>query len=89
MHLNKATLNLSQNEDFHSSNPFPEYENFSDEFNSEQNFQKGMKVRHPKFGVGSIYQLEGQGEKQKISVMFKDDRRIRKFMGQYAQLEPL
>ena len=84
----KQLSTFSQNEDFHSSSSFPEYENFSDEFNSEQSFQKGMKVRHPKFGVGSIYQLEGQGEKQKISVMFKD-RRIRKFMGQYAQLQPL
>ncbi len=31
-----------------------------------------MRVRHPTFGVGSIYQVEGDGEMQKVSVVFND-----------------
>lgn len=58
---------------------FPDYENSTD-------FQKGMRVRHPTFGVGSIFQTEGSGEEQKISVMFADQT-VKKFVAKYARLE--
>jgi DNA helicase II / ATP-dependent DNA helicase PcrA len=48
--------------------------------------QKGMRVRHPTFGVGSIYQSEGAGENLKVTVLFADQS-IKKFIAKYARLE--
>jgi DNA helicase II / ATP-dependent DNA helicase PcrA len=65
----------------------PDYENFSDEAAAAgEGFAKGMRVRHPTFGVGSIFQVEGAGENQKISVVFAD-RTFKKFVAKYARLE--
>jgi len=49
-------------------------------------YQEGMRVRHPTFGVGSIYQIEGAGEMQKVSVVFQDQT-FKKFVVKYARLE--
>jgi len=65
------------------SNPFPDYEDQSDEFPS---LQKGYRVHHPHFGNGTVKAIEGQGSKEKISVLF-DDHTMRKFLTQYANLE--
>lgn len=51
-------------------------------------YAKGMTVRHPTFGVGNIYAVEGQGETQKVSVVFQD-RTFKKFIVKYARLEIL
>jgi DNA helicase-2/ATP-dependent DNA helicase PcrA len=66
----------------------PDYENVvSDvEGDGRPGFAKGMRVRHPTFGVGSIYQVEGQGETQKVSVLFHDQT-FKKFVVKYARLE--
>lgn len=48
--------------------------------------QKGHKVRHPTFGVGSVYSLEGDGDNLKVSVLFTDQS-IKKFVAKYARLE--
>lgn len=69
----------------------PEYENFSDDFSSDQvggGYHKGAKVRHPTFGVGTVCQIEGQGDSQKIGVIF-GDKSFRKFVTKYARLEVL
>ena len=63
----------------------PDYENDCSEPNS---YKKGMRVRHPKFGVGSIYQVEGQGESLKVGIMFSN-KRVRKFVVKYTSLERL
>jgi DNA helicase-2/ATP-dependent DNA helicase PcrA len=68
----------SQDEDY-GTQEFPDYED-------ENSFAKGMKVRHPTFGVGSIFQTEGSGEQQKVSVLFADQT-IKKFVAKYARLE--
>lgn len=68
-----------------SNDPFPDYENESNEPGGKS-FQKGMRVRHPTFGVGSIYQVEGNGDAQKVSVVFQDQS-FRKFVAKYARLE--
>lgn len=72
---------------------FPDYEdNFSemssDEKPSSSNseFSRGDKVRHPIFGVGSIFQTEGAGEQQKVSVLFSN-KSLKKFMVKSARLE--
>jgi DNA helicase-2/ATP-dependent DNA helicase PcrA len=61
----------------------PDYENSGD---TPRGYEKGMRVRHPTFGVGSIYQVEGQGEMQKVSVVFSDQT-FKKFVVKYARLE--
>lgn len=68
----------------------PSYEDFSDPLPSagSEGLQKGMKVRHPTFGVGSVFAVEGQGDLQKVSVLFSN-RELKKFVAKYARLEPL
>jgi DNA helicase-2/ATP-dependent DNA helicase PcrA len=63
---------------------FPDYDSSS----GGSDFSKGQRVRHPTFGVGSIFQIEGSGEQQKVSVMFTDQT-IKKFVTKYARLERL
>ena len=47
---------------------------------------KGMRVRHPKFGIGSIYQVEGRGDKMKVGIMFPN-RTVKKFIVKYTPLK--
>ena len=68
------------------SQDFPDYE--SDTGGSGSDLAKGAKVRHPTFGVGTVYQTEGNGEQQKVSVLFSDQT-IKKFVAKYARLERL
>lgn len=81
------------------SQAFPDYDGGRDEpeavsfgsIHSEpvahsSGYQKGMKVRHPTFGAGSIFSLEGQGDDTKVSVLFADQT-IKKFVVKYARLE--
>lgn len=72
--------------DFDDSQEFPDYE-MSDS-GSMSDFKKGMRVRHPTFGAGSIFETEGSGEQQKVSVLFADQT-IKKFVAKYARLERL
>lgn len=51
-------------------------------------YVKGRKVRHPTFGVGQVFEVEGSGEDLKVSVLF-GDRTIKKFVAKYARLEPV
>ena len=68
----------------------PNYEDFGDEsfdeVGSDSQFKKGMKVRHPSYGAGTIYQTEGSGADLKVSVVFSDNT-IKKFVAKYARLE--
>jgi DNA helicase-2/ATP-dependent DNA helicase PcrA len=68
--------------DHHS---FPDYE--TDVPNvAAGTYSRGMKVRHPTFGPGSIFAVEGTGEQMKVSVMFNDNT-VKKFVVKYARLE--
>ncbi len=53
---------------------------------ADDGFRKGMRVKHPTFGVGAIFKVEGSGDTQKVSVMF-NDKNTRKFVVKYARLE--
>jgi DNA helicase-2/ATP-dependent DNA helicase PcrA len=68
----------------------PNYEDFGDEsFDQEDSgpsFKKGMRVRHPSYGVGSILTVEGSGQDVKVSVVFTDNT-VKKFVAKYARLE--
>lgn len=63
---------------------FPDYENMSDE-SSGSPYRKGAQVRHPQFGAGSIYDIEGSGDNMKVSILFRD-KSVRKFIVKYANL---
>lgn len=69
--------------DYDQSNHYEEKSFSSDR---QSNFRQGMKVRHPDFGAGSVYQIEGQGENEKITVLFSNNT-IKKFMSKFANLQ--
>ena len=46
----------------------------------------GMKVRHGKFGVGTVRKIEGEGEAQKVIVWF-NSAGPKKLMLRFAGLE--
>jgi len=46
----------------------------------------GQKVKHPKYGEGTVYQREGDGEDAKITVQFPRFG-LKKLVERYAQLE--
>jgi len=73
------------NNDFDQFDTMPDYEDF-DQSSSGDGYQKGMRVRHPTFGVGVIGQVEGKGQNQKVSVMFENST-MKKFIAKYARLE--
>ena len=63
----------------------PDYESHADE---KKSISKGSRVRHSRFGVGTVYQTEGRGESQKVTILF-DDNSIRKFITKHAGFELL
>lgn len=63
-----------------------EAQSFADEGDAGSPLTNGMRVRHPTFGVGTIYQTEGAGDQMKVSVLFADQT-IKKFVAKYARLE--
>jgi DNA helicase-2/ATP-dependent DNA helicase PcrA len=52
----------------------------------KKGFRPGQKVRHPKYGEGTVYQREGDGEEAKITVQFPRFG-LKKLVEKYAQLE--
>lgn len=73
---------------FEDSQSFPDYDEYSQASSTKDGYAKGMKVRHPTFGAGSVFATEGSGESLKISVLFQDNT-IKKFVAKYARLERL
>ena len=51
-------------------------------------FRPGQRVRHPKYGEGTVYQREGDGEEAKITVQFPRFG-LKKLVEKYAQLESI
>ncbi|MDP9263470.1 MAG: ATP-dependent DNA helicase Rep, partial [Acidobacteriota bacterium] len=49
-------------------------------------FRPGQKVRHPKYGEGTVYKREGEGDDAKITVQFLRFG-LKKLVEKYAQLE--
>ncbi|MFI5069559.1 MAG: ATP-dependent helicase, partial [Terriglobales bacterium] len=52
----------------------------------KKGFRPGQKVKHPKYGEGTVYQREGDGEEAKITVQFPRFG-LKKLVEKYAQLE--
>jgi DNA helicase-2/ATP-dependent DNA helicase PcrA len=49
-------------------------------------FRPGQRVRHPKYGEGTVFRREGEGEQARITVQFPGFG-LKKLMEKYAQLE--
>ena len=49
-------------------------------------FRPGQRVRHPKYGEGTVYRREGDGDSAKITVQFPKYG-LKKLVEKYAQLE--
>src|SRR5213076_1034580 len=49
-------------------------------------FRPGQKVKHPKYGEGTVFQREGEGEETKLTVQFPRFG-LKKLVEKYAQLE--
>ncbi|MFI5114649.1 MAG: ATP-dependent helicase [Terriglobales bacterium] len=58
----------------------------AEEPKGKRGFRPGQKVRHPKYGEGTVYQREGDGEAAKITVQFPRFG-LKKLVEKYAQLE--
>ncbi len=84
----KTALSVVRGESSGDFDNVPEYENFTDApaASFSKDYAKGMRVRHPTFGVGAIYSVEGNGDMQKVSVVFQDNT-FKKFVAKYARLE--
>jgi DNA helicase II / ATP-dependent DNA helicase PcrA len=52
----------------------------------KRGFRPGQKVKHPKYGEGTVYQREGDGEQAKITVQVPRFG-LKKLVERYAQLE--
>jgi DNA helicase-2/ATP-dependent DNA helicase PcrA len=50
--------------------------------------QKGSRVRHPKYGIGTVFRREGDGDDAKITVQFQQHG-VKKLVEKFAQLETL
>ncbi|PYV60402.1 MAG: ATP-dependent DNA helicase Rep [Acidobacteria bacterium] len=57
-----------------------------EEAKGRRGFRPGQKVKHPKYGEGTVYQREGEGEDAKITVQFPRFG-LKKLVERYAQLE--
>ncbi len=58
----------------------------AEEPNGKRGFKPGQRVKHPKYGEGTVYQREGEGEESKITVQFPRFG-LKKLVEKYAQLE--
>ncbi len=52
----------------------------------KRGFRPGQKVRHPKYGEGTVFGREGEGEQAKVTVQFPRFG-LKKLVEKYAQLE--
>ena len=48
--------------------------------------RQGTRVRHPKYGEGTVFRREGDGDDAKITVQFQQHG-VKKLVEKFAQLE--
>ncbi|HHM02346.1 MAG TPA: hypothetical protein ENJ15_04980 [Caldithrix abyssi] len=56
---------------------------------TDDTYKVGQKVYHATFGKGIVRQLEGRGDRMKISVDFTDEGITKKLIKEFANLTPL
>jgi DNA helicase-2/ATP-dependent DNA helicase PcrA len=59
-----------------------------DEPTGSTGFRQGARVRHPKYGEGTVFRREGDGDDAKITVQFQQHG-VKKLVEKFAQLERL
>ena len=74
--------------DHHSEDHFDKMPDYESQVDEKISICKGCRVRHSQFGVGTVYQTEGRGEGQRVTVLFEDNS-IRKFITKHAGFELL
>ncbi len=52
-------------------------------------FEVGMRVRHPRYGIGQVTELSGFGGRRTVTVSFSDDDRTETFIAAKAPLQPV
>jgi len=57
-----------------------------EELTGKRGFKPGQRVRHPKYGEGTVFKREGEGESAKLTVQFPRFG-LKKLVEKYAQLE--
>jgi DNA helicase-2/ATP-dependent DNA helicase PcrA len=50
--------------------------------------RQGSRVRHPKYGEGTVFRREGDGDDAKITVQFQQHG-VKKLVEKFAQLEAI
>ncbi|MFA5515471.1 MAG: UvrD-helicase domain-containing protein [Desulfuromonadales bacterium] len=54
---------------------------------AEEGLRTGMRVRHPRFGIGTVRRIEGAGDNQKVTIYF-NTAGSKKLLLKFAGLEP-
>ncbi|MBL8851301.1 MAG: UvrD-helicase domain-containing protein [Planctomycetaceae bacterium] len=52
-------------------------------------FALGSQVRHPRYGVGTVVDIGGFGQRRTVTVTFRDDARTEKFVASQSPLQPV
>jgi DNA helicase-2/ATP-dependent DNA helicase PcrA len=69
-----------------ASSPRPAYGRSAQAPRASRNPLVGTRVRHPKYGIGTILEVEGEGEDRKLTVSFQDYG-AKKLIERYANLQ--
>lgn len=64
-------------------------EDKADNYDDTYHYKVGQPVYHALFGSGQIIDLEGSGDKMKVTVQFKDSEVTKKLIARYANLSPI
>lgn len=92
----RQVMNSTNSEESFDSTPWSD-EEFSqttesfdefpkEDFSEDEGYSKGMRVRHAQFGVGTIFEVKGSGDKAKLTVIF-DGNFLKNFVAKFAKLE--
>lgn len=54
-----------------------------------QGFSVGMRVRHPRYGVGTVMGISGYARKRTLDVLFDNEEESQTFMAAHCPLQPL
>lgn len=96
----RSAMSGGNSSDDFDSNPWSDedYDQSSESFDSfpsddfidvtpgDVEYAKGMRVKHSQFGIGTIYEVKGSGDKAKLTVIF-DGNFLKNFVAKFAKLE--
>ena len=74
----------SKDQDFSQETPYDTFD--SGPTDQAHAFRNGLRVKHPTFGIGTIFSVQGKGDNLKVGVTF-GNRTMKTFIAKYARLE--